>query len=301
MQHIVLTTPSGRIGRHVLTELASEPTVSLTLIERNANRLPSTIRERAQVIEGAIQDVGVLEKALSGADALFWCTPPPSGQEPSIQAYYQTMARLVAERVAVSSVQRIVTVSSGGKGIARNAGYISALHQMEEILNQTGRAVRHLRTASHMENYLNQVVPIARRNRFALPLDGDFKIPLVAAKDIAAAAVYWLRYVDWTEQKGVAVQGPEDLSPNQIAAKFSAALHQEVAFESISIEQFTHNILAHTGNNDLATNLANMYREIAAGLYNAEARTPETTTPTTFDRWIEETFKPRWEAASAAA
>lgn len=292
MRRIVITTPSGRIGSKVVDRLLHLPTVSLTLVERNPERLPELYSMNCQVIQGDLLDSSVWSKALEGTDALFWCTPPPGRNASGIQEHYQALASLVARQITGSSLKQVVTVSSGGKGWAQPAGYITALHHMEDVLNETGVAMRHLRTASHMENYLNQLVPITRFNRFGNPLPGDFAFPLVAARDIAASAAYWLKDGDWTGQRGVVLHGPEDLSCQQIAAKFSTALGKPVVFETVPEVQFKQTILEHAHNQDLASNLLNMYREIGRGIYQVEPRTPESTTPTTFDVWIEETFKP---------
>ena len=290
MQNIVLTTPTGNIGSKVLKALIEEPTISLTLIVRNPETIPKEIAEKCQIISGAIQDEGVLENALKDAHSLFWCTPPPDRTSQNIQLHYQLFAELVATQISNSPVQRVVTISSGGKGLAQNAGYISALHKMEDKLNLTGKSMRHLQTASHMENYLNHVFSIAKQNQFSVPLEADFKIPMVCSKDIAAVAAHWLIHNDWEGQKGVPVQGLEDLSCNDIAQIFSVQLHKTIKFNPISIDQFEQNILQHSQNSDLSTNLRGMYTEISQGIYNAEPRTKETTTPTSFATWTDETF-----------
>lgn len=294
MQSIVLTTPTGNIGSKILKALIEEPTVSLILIVRNSESIPKEIAEKCQIIIGAIQDEGVLEKALKHADTLFWCTPPPDRTSQNIQLHYQSFAELVATRISNSYVQRVVTISSGGKGLAHHAGYISALHKMEERLNLTGKSMRHLQTASHMENYLNHVFSIAKQNQFSVPLDADFKIPTVCSKDIASVATHWLKYTDWEGQKGIPVHGLEDLSCNEIAEIFSNRLQKTIKFNPISIDQFEQNILQHSHNNDLATNLKNMYNEIGQGIYNAEPRTKESTTPTNFATWTDEIFIPKY-------
>ena len=67
-------------------------------------------------------------------------------------------------RIAVSLISLFsVTISACGKGLARNAGPISGLHAMEDILNGSGAAIRHLRCGWFMENFLEQAESICQR------------------------------------------------------------------------------------------------------------------------------------------
>lgn len=298
MQNIVLTTPTGNIGSKILKALMEEPAISLHLIVRHPESIPKEVAEKCQIINGAIQSEGVLEKALENADTLFWCTPPPDRTSQNIQLHYQQFAEMAATRISNSQVKHVVTISSGGKGLAQNAGYISALHNMEDRLNLTEKSMRHLRTASHMENYLNHLLSIAKQNQFSVPLDADFKIPMVCSKDIANIATHLLKHTNWDGQNGIPVHGLEDLSCRDIAEIFSDRLKKTIKFNPVSIDQFEQNILKHSGNNtDLARNLKDMYREIGQGIYQAEPRTIESTTATSLATWIDETFISKYNEA----
>ena len=72
---IVITTPTGDIGHRVLQHVfqGSEP---VRVIARDPSRIPKEIRQRVEVIQGSHGDAATIEKALTGADALFWLIPP---------------------------------------------------------------------------------------------------------------------------------------------------------------------------------------------------------------------------------
>jgi hypothetical protein len=50
--------------------------------------------------------------------------------------------------------------------------------------------------------------------------------------------------------------------------------------------------MEHGSSEAFAQSLVDMFAEVGGGIYNAEPRTAETTTPTTFKQWCETTLKP---------
>lgn len=192
---IVITTPTGHVGRQVVNQLL-DAGETVRLIARYPDKLDVHVRKRAEVIQGSIDDIEILTQALDGVDALFWCVPQSHTQE-NLQEYYLHFANAVATAIKQTGTPRVVAVSSGGQGRSQNAGPISALHAMEEVLNTTGAAIRYLRCGNFMENFLWQVEPIARQGMFFYPFPADFPIPMVATCDIGIAAAQWLLHQDW--------------------------------------------------------------------------------------------------------
>ena len=77
---IVVTTPTGNIGRHVVRHLL-EAGEALRLIVRDRANLPQEVCDRVDVVEGSHGDADVVDRAFRGADAVFWLCPPP---QPSV-------------------------------------------------------------------------------------------------------------------------------------------------------------------------------------------------------------------------
>ena len=71
---IVITTPTGLIGAQVLSNVlgSGEP---VRVIARDPSRLPAQARERVEVVPGSHGDIGVVDRAFAGADAVFWLVP----------------------------------------------------------------------------------------------------------------------------------------------------------------------------------------------------------------------------------
>jgi uncharacterized protein YbjT (DUF2867 family) len=86
---------------------------------------------------------------------------------------------------------------------------------MEEILNESGAAIRHLRCGFFMENFLSQAWSIRDLGLISYPMPGNVALPLVAVTDVADLALRWLVRRDWEGIQSVGVDGPEYLSFNQ--------------------------------------------------------------------------------------
>ncbi len=222
---------------------------------------------------------------------MFWCVPQSHTQD-NVLDYYLQFTQAVAIAIRKVQIPRVVTVSSGGKGLAKNAGAISSLHAMEDLLNQTGAALRHLRCGNFMENFLWQTGAIAHQGKFFYPFPGDYSIPMVATLDIGTIAAQWLMKRDWTGQSAVAVHGAEDLSLNQSAEVFSDVLGKTIQSQQVPPAAYYESMLKYGASPAFAQSLLDLFAEVSNGIYQAEVRTSETTTPTTLRQWATKVMIP---------
>ncbi len=287
---LVVTTPTGRIGRHVLARLvaAGEP---VRAVARDRARIDPGPASRVEVVEGSIDDAATIGKALEGAEAVFWCIPE-SFRPADFREYYLGFSRPFADALAGSSVRRVVFVSSGGRGRSKGAGPIAAAHEVEELLEGTGVHLRALRCGMFMENMLHQVEPLRHQGMFFYPMNGDVAVPFCAARDIGARAADLLRDRSWTGQAGSAVHGPADLSMNEMARVMSEALDRPIRFQEVPGPAYEASLVQHGASESYAQGLVDMFRVMAGGMHSADPRTPESTTPTAFEAWCGDTLKP---------
>src|SRR5436190_6255176 len=234
---ILITTPAGNIGRNVLRELLA-PEFSVRVIARDPARLPGEIREQVEAVRGSTDDPAALSRALNGVESLFWCVPTESMQETDVRGHYERFARAASQAVRQARTPRVVSISAAGKGLARSASRISGLHAMEDILNQSGAAIRHLRCGWFMENFLGQSRAICGSGYFSYPMPGHIPIPMVAERDLADVALRWLVRRDWGGITGVAIHGPEDLSFSQAAAVMERILDRPVGYEEAAVNHY---------------------------------------------------------------
>lgn len=287
---IVVTTPTGAIGRQLLNNLlrSGQP---IRVIVRDSSSLRPEIRARIEVVEGSHGDAAVVGRAFAGAEAVFWLVPPDP-RAVSVEAAYVDFSRPACAAIQSQGVKRVVGVSAVGRGVMENAGPSSASWAMDDLIASTGVGYRALTMPSMMDNLLWQVEPIKTMGMFFSPIDGDLKAPTCAKRDIAAVAAKLLLDPSWAGRDHVAVLGPEDLSFNDMAATMSDVLGKPMRFQQIPMEAFRSQLLKGGSSEPMAQAMVDMLGAKNQGLDNHELRTPQSTTPTSFRQWCEEVLRP---------
>jgi uncharacterized protein YbjT (DUF2867 family) len=288
---ILITNPTGKIGRRIVPELLA-PEFSVRVIARDPARLPEEIRQQVEIVRGSADDASLLRHALDGVEALFWCVPTESLQERNVERHYERFACAAWEAVRRAGTPRVVTISAIGKGLARNAGATSGLHAMEDILNESGAAIRHVRCAWFMENFLQRAISIYRQGLIYYPMPGHIPIPMAAATDIADVALKWLVRQDWNDIQGIAVHGPEDFSFGQAAAIIERTLERPVRYHEASPNHYVQTLVGFGTSSGYAQAQIEMFSQLAQGIARAEPRTFESTTATTLRAWAERELLP---------
>lgn len=289
---IVVTAPTSMIGAQVLDNLlmSGEP---VRVIARDPSRLPAQLRERVEVVQGSHGDADVVNEAFKGADTVFWLLPPDPHAE-TVEAAYVDFARPACEAFKAHSVKRVVGISALGRGsaVAGQAGYVTASLAGDDLIASTGVSYRALTMPSFMDNILRQAGAIKSQGMFFSPISGERKMPSCATRDIAAVAAKLLLDSSWCGQGHVAVLGPEDLSFNDMAAIMSEVLGRAVHFQQIPFEAYRARFIEFGMSEAMAQGMTDMAFAKDQGLDNAEPRTPENTTPTSFQEWCAEVLKP---------
>ncbi|MFF4258278.1 NAD(P)H-binding protein [Streptomyces sp. NPDC001663] len=289
---IVLTTPTGQIGRQTLDRLlAAEAPVRVVV--REASRLPDAVRDRVEVVEGSHGDPDVVDKAFAGADSLFWLVPPDPRAH-SLDAAYTGFSRPASVALRTQGVKRVVAVSALGRGtpMADRAGHVTASLAMDDLLAGTGVSYRALTMPSFMENLLRQTELIKKQGMFTSPISGNRKVPSCAIGDIAAVAADLLLDGTWSGVEEVPVLGPEDLSFDDMAQIMSEVLRRPVRFQQVPGADFKDRMMRLGTSEAMAQGLLDMALAKDAGLDNAVTRTAGASTPTSFRQWCEDVLKP---------
>lgn len=288
---IVVTAPTGQIGRRVVQELLAAG-APLRLVVRDPAKLPDAVRGRVEVVEGSHGDPDVVDRAFAGADAVFWLAPPDAAQ--TLEQAYVEFTRPAADAIRRHGVNRVVSVTALGRGTpwADRAGPVTASFRMDDLLMATGVAFRGLALPSFMENTARQAGAMRDTGAFFGPIDPSKRVPLTATHDAAAVAARLLGDERWTGQEDVPVLGPEDLSPNDQARIISEVVGRAVRYQPISFDQFKQGFLGRGASESFAQGYVDMYRAKAEGMDNAAERTVTNAAPTTFRQWCERTLKP---------
>jgi uncharacterized protein YbjT (DUF2867 family) len=291
---IVVTAPTGTIGRQVLKNLLVGDE-RIRVIVRDPSRLSPQTRARVEVVQGSHGDIHVVNRAFADADALFWLVPADPRAK-SVEAAYVDFARPACDAIKSRGIRRVVDITALGRGlpIAQHAGYVTASLAMNDLVKSTGVSYRALTMPSFMDNIIRQLESIKNKGMFFSPISGDRKLPACATRDIAAVAARLLLDSSWSGQADVAVLGPEDLSFNDMAKIMSDVLGKSIRFQQISFEAYKSRFIELGMSEAMAKGMTDMAVAKNNGLDNAETRTPENTTPTSFRQWCEEVLKPAY-------
>ncbi|WP_092527812.1 NAD(P)H-binding protein [Actinopolyspora saharensis] len=288
---IVITAPTSQIGRQVLDGLLAADE-KLRVVARDPARLPDRARNRVEIVQGSHGDPAVVDRAFAGADTVFWLAPP-NPRADSVEAAYLDFTRPACEAFARHGVQRVVGISALGRGTpqAEHAGLVTASLAMDDMIASSGVHYRALTMPSFMDNILNQT-DVLNSGVLTSPMSGERSAPVCATRDIAGAAAALLGDDSWTGNGSVPVLGPEDLSFRDMAGIISEVLARPIDFQRISGETLRENLNGHGMSEAMAQGMVDMMLAKNDGLDNAEPRTPESTTPTSFRQWCEEVLKP---------
>jgi uncharacterized protein YbjT (DUF2867 family) len=291
---IVITTPAGGIGRQVLDNVldALDDGTAVRVIARDPGRLAPRARERAEVFQGSHADPEVLGAACAGADRVFWLVPPAPGAD-SVEGHFRDFTLALCEVIGRHDVRRVVAVSTLGRGVAENAGPITASLAMDDRIAATGVHYRALCPPFLMENLLGQAAALRSTGEFRVAYAADRVLRTCATGDIAATAARLLLDDTWTGRADVPLVGPDDLTPEGMAKVMSDVLDRPVRARETTPEEYRAAALRFGASEDGARGLADMASAMdAQGFYgSSEPSTPDTA-PTSFRRWCEETLRP---------
>lgn len=284
---IVITTPTGTIGAAVAETLRSTA-APLRLIARDPARLPASLRDHAEVVRGSHADPAVLDAALDGADALFVLVPP-NFAAPDVLEHYLAFGRPIATAVRAHDVDRVVAVSSLGRGFGEPAGLLTAAWALDDVLESSGAAYRSLQPPFFMENLLHQLDLMIDRGMFALAADPDAPLAAVATRDIAAKAAELLADGSWTGQQDVPVREPGEHTPREMAGVVSATIGREIVYQQTPLDDYRAQYLSFGASPAIADAMVEMAEAQAAGVYPPAQPGG---TGTTFEQWCQDVLAP---------
>jgi uncharacterized protein YbjT (DUF2867 family) len=287
---IVINTPTSNIGSALASRLL-DAGENVTLLSREKKKVDELARRGARVVEGSFEDPALLAKALEGAEALFWLTPPPA--RPDYYAWATKCAKQAAAAAKKAGARRAVVLSSAGAHTGPGTGPVGPGREMENDFEAALPAVVSLRPGIFMENFLRSAETIAKSGQIFLPIPPGKRWPLVATADIADKAACWLLDRSWSGHHRVGVHGPKDLSTDEAAAIISSELGMPVKCVELTPDQARGAMQSMGMPGFVVDIIIEMYFAYIEGrLDAAEPRTPNTTTPTSLAEFARTTLVP---------
>ncbi|MYZ40614.1 NAD(P)H-binding protein [Streptomyces sp. SID4917] len=290
---IVITTPTGDIGRQILDRVldSGEP---VRVIARDASRLPEHVRAQAEVVEGSHADADTIAKALQGADSLFWLVPPADFRDAGpAMSYYLDFTRAAAHEAASRGVRMVHVTSLGhGHSYDGSAGLLAAGLATGELIESTGVQYRALALPFFMENILRQAQSIAEQGVLSMANTADRPLLTIATQDVAAVAADLLLDTTWNGQARVPLGSPDNLTPNAMAEIISETLGRPVRYQQVPLADLQDQMVQSGASPSLAQDMADMINAQNNGIYDAEPRDPASATATDFRQWCQNVLKP---------
>lgn len=298
----VVTGATGNTGSVVVSHLLSKGQ-KVRVISRNAEHLKTWASKGAEPFVGDVTDTNAMTKAFTGAKAAYVMIPPDLKSR-DYRTYQDRVTAALATALEGSRVEYAVSLSSVGADKPEKTGPVVELHHLEQRLNGlAGLNALHLRAGYFMENTLAQIEIIRAHAIAAGPLRGDLKLPMIAARDIGAAAADEMLKLDFRKQQTRELLGQRDISMSEAAAIIGKAIGKpNLNYVQLPDDQ----IRAAMIQSGLSESIANLLLEMAAALNSGymralEQRSARNTTPTSFETFVAEEFVPLYEKASAAA
>jgi uncharacterized protein YbjT (DUF2867 family) len=293
---VAITTPTGHIGRRVVEILQDRGEHELILLARNPDKLAEEAARGATVVQGDLTDAAYVRRATTGASSLLVVIPLDPRTDDA-RAYQHTIAHNVENAVRTNHIERVVLVSSIGGHIGTGTGPVDGLHDAEQTLRKVAPTLTILRPAYFMENFEMALPTITRDQTIYMPVSGKTSLPMIATRDIAAAAADALTDTDWHGVRVKPLHGSRDYSFSEAADIIGDAIGHPVKFVTIPVEQARQHMLGMGASEDVTHNMLELYDAIETGRITAEhPRGPETTTPTTFEAFARDTLAPALKA-----
>lgn len=230
-----ITGITGKVGSEVARALLSAKR-PVRAVLRDAGKGDAWRDRGCSVAIADLHDVAALTAAFSGAEGIFVLLPPIFDPSPG---FPEARATIAAVRSALVSARppKVVCLSTIGAQ-ATQPSLLSQLGIMETVLGDLPMPVAFLRAAWFMENSSWDVAAARDAGMipsFLQPLDKRF--PMVATADIGHVGAELLQET-WNGRRAVELEGPNRVTPNDIAATFAEILGRPVRTEAVSRESW---------------------------------------------------------------
>jgi uncharacterized protein YbjT (DUF2867 family) len=294
----VILGASGNTGSIIANSLLSAGQ-KVRVVGRDSGRLQRFVDKGAEALTADLRDAAALTKAFSGARAAYLMLPPAKSREEQ-----ERDSDGIAKAVGESGLRYAVHLSSYGAQVAEGAGPVSGLHSSEQKLNAIeGLNVLHLRAAYFMENNLAAIGMIHGMGIFGGALLPDLKIPMAATRDVGDYAAQRLLHLDFSGKQTRELLGERDLSMTEAAAVIARGIGKpDLRYEQFPYDQVQQALTQLGVPPKGAAMYIELYKAINAGvLVPLEPRSPENTTPTSFEQFVQYVFAVAYRGKAPSA
>jgi uncharacterized protein YbjT (DUF2867 family) len=238
------------------------------VIVRTADKGAAWKAKGAEVAVASLDDTKALTKACDGAAGVYLLVPP-NYTATSYLDDRKKVADALAKTVKASGLGHVVFLSSIGAHLPGETGPIRVVRYGEQQLEAVAKNLTILRPASFLDNW----VPVlgAAKAQGVLPsfLAPDRRIAMISTRDIGRIAAEQL-IAGGQGRKVLELSGPEDYSPNDIAAALGKLLKRAVTVQHAPLSAVVPTFKSFGFSDDAARLFEEMYRGFEQGTINYE-------------------------------
>lgn len=230
-----ITGITGKVGGALACSLLAEK-LPVRAVLRDEAKAAAWKALGCEIAFADMDDAASLASAFKYAEGVFILPPSEFDPEPGFPEAKRVIDA-VSAAITEATPGRVVCLSTIGAD-APHENLLTQRTLLEQALCGIGLPVTFLRPGWFMENALWDVA--AARDEgvlrsFLQPADKVF--PMVATQDVGRVAAALLRE-DWSGTRVVELEGPERVSPNDLARTFAKVLGRPVEVETVPRESW---------------------------------------------------------------
>ena len=291
MKKIAVAAATGNIGKRVAQQISLKGAEAV-LLGQNLERLTNLNISNSIPIIADISNKEQMIEATKGVDALFLLVPPVL-ETTSLGEWYQKVSDASIAAVNENKIKRVVLISSLGASTAPNLGTVSYCGALEVAFDNLSTNVLALRPGYFMENFVQQAQSIRENGKFSFPFDGNHDIPFISTDDIGDAAARYLLDETWAGHWKLNLMGPENITLKDVAKRLTALTNKPIEYVQQSFDELKAQLKTLEITDKVLQELVDLHDALGDpdGAY-ATPRTPEVSTPTSFEQFAEQKLLP---------
>ena len=253
---IAVIGATGNTGS-VVAELALENGHDLRALVRNPDACENLALRGAEVVTADLDDPEGISSALTGVDAVYYCSPLPAGHDEPFTVE-RSRGSNVIDAATSAEIKHFVLLSAMGPETAPGVALIESKRDIERDLATSSLEYTILRPSMFMDNVAMAGPDALSGIGLTWPYSESALIQPIAAADIAHIAFQAM--TSGPRNQSFDLVGPEALTFPQMAREIGLALGSDVRFIAISDDVFIEHVGAAIGSTIVAEAIVGAYR-----------------------------------------
>ena len=293
---IAIIGASGNVGSKT-TEALLAAGQKVRAIARHADKLQPLVEKGAEAWIGDAADSEFLTRAFEGAEAVLLIISTQMDVA-DVAAYQDTLGEAQIVAIKASGVKNVLFISSQGAHTEEKTGIVAGVARQEKRLNALeGVNVLSLRPTYFMENTFNAIGMIKHSGINGSALKADVEMTMIATRDIAKVAAEKLLNLPFAGKSHLDLLGDRNYTQIEVTQIIGAAIGKpELPYVEFSYADQKAGLVQYGISESVADAYVGLYEGINIGQLSHGVRNAETTTPTSFEWFVENIFKHAYAA-----